>query len=246
MPCIPERSMAGMPCPQGCALPYGVHIQLAYRVAHLGEGVVGVARIPLRAELEVVAAGLIVIDPEVAAERDRTRTRESQVEGELGRGPPVLVLQVDLSDGGSRGRIVGRVANRGTVLLGEVDRDGEPFSVHGGCHVGEARKDLVARVTVADTFLDPVNFLSEARVSGSTWASIASKVRIRARASWPTRRPGRSSCWVCVYSSSRSRARSFGGSAETGRTRSGNTVSRSPKTRWRLSSNSVTAARTCR
>ena len=45
---------------------------------------------PLRGELEVMAAGLAVIDPEVAAERDRTRTRESQVQGELGQGPAVL------------------------------------------------------------------------------------------------------------------------------------------------------------
>src|ERR1039457_2230278 len=114
---------------------------------------------PLRAELEVVPAGLIVIDPEVAAERHRTRTREFQVQGELGRGPPVLILQVNLSDGGCRSRIVGRVTNRGTVLLGEVNRDGEPFSVYGGCHVGEAGKDFVARVSTADALLDPVNVL---------------------------------------------------------------------------------------
>jgi hypothetical protein len=50
--------------------PYGIHVQLAYRIAYLGESDVGVAGMPLRAELEVVAAGLIVINSEMAVERE--------------------------------------------------------------------------------------------------------------------------------------------------------------------------------
>ncbi len=95
LPCNLGRSTVGTPCRQDCALSIWQPCPVARRLAHLGEGVGGILSMPCRAELEVMAARVVVFDPKVAAERDGAGTGESQGRGELGRGPVVLLLQVD-------------------------------------------------------------------------------------------------------------------------------------------------------
>ena len=125
-------------------LPDRVHVNGVDRIAHLGESVVGIAPLVKGAELEQVAAGVIIVNAEVAAQGGAAGGRESERVREVGRRAVKLPKQVDLADRSGRRGFVGDVANRGALGLGEMDGDGKSRSVDGGGDVLQAGEDLVA------------------------------------------------------------------------------------------------------
>ena len=153
-------------------LPDRIHVLVGDGFPHAGHGVVGVARVLLRPELEDVQAVRVLIDAEVLTERGRSGPRDAQLVGEVEGRPVELLLEVhlpdrcgvhDLTPSPSRTSRTGRASACLTILTLTVSPS--PLIVGGeGVQFG---KHLLARLAGLDALLDAVHVgVADLRVLG--------------------------------------------------------------------------------